>query len=127
MIAFIARNYEPILVTLLTAFLVWLGSSLYWLIRHRLDAFMARQDKQDALLADHNKILKAITYDRFHQLCRYHLRQGSISINELHNLDMMYQAYHNLLDLNGTGTELYNRCCKLSIVQDDFLREGAQG
>ncbi len=58
----------------------------------------------------------AILHDRLYQACRYYLSIGKIDEDGFANLKTMYNSYHGLGG-NGTGTELYNRTCKLKIVE----------
>jgi len=59
----------------------------------------------------------AILHDRLYQSCRHHISNEHISITELKNIEYLYRSY-NALGGNGTGTEIYNRCVKLQIVND---------
>lgn len=52
--------------------------------------------------------LLAIMHDRLYQSCTFYLKQGSIDIGGLKNIEYLYKSYH-ALGGNGTGTDLYNR------------------
>lgn len=60
--------------------------------------------------------LLAILHDRLYQLAILYLTnpQQGLTVDEFDNLDHIYKAYHSLGG-NGTGTKLYNQCCKMSI------------
>lgn len=58
--------------------------------------------------------LLALLHDRLTQSCQYHMKKRYITIEELDNLKYLYKSY-SVLGGNGTVTELYNRCMKLSI------------
>lgn len=58
----------------------------------------------------------AMLHDRIIQSGMYFINKGEINITEFHNIEMMYQAYHNLGG-NGTGTEIYERVKDLIIVK----------
>lgn len=58
--------------------------------------------------------LLAIMHDRLYQSCTYYLKQGTIDMAGLKNLEYLYKSYH-ALGGNGTGTELYNRAKALPI------------
>lgn len=65
------------------------------------------------------KLLKegmlAILHDRIYQLCTSHIDNGCITVDELENLEYLYNSYHNLGG-NGTGTSLFERCKTLKIT-----------
>lgn len=56
----------------------------------------------------------ALLHDRLYQSCRFYLEQGWCCVNDLKNVEHLYNAYHDLGG-NGTGTELYNRVKSLPI------------
>lgn len=56
----------------------------------------------------------AILHDRLYSLARYYISQKWITIQDLDNLEYLYNAYHSLGG-NGTGTELFLRCKSLPI------------
>jgi len=62
------------------------------------------------------KALLAVNHDRLYQACTFYILTGQITTDEMKNLDYLYSGYH-ALGGNGTGTELYERCQKLPIVQ----------
>lgn len=57
----------------------------------------------------------AINHDRLYQACTFFILTGEITIDELKNLEYLYEGYH-ALGGNGTGTELYEKCKNLPIV-----------
>jgi hypothetical protein len=52
----------------------------------------------------------------FFTRCEYLIQQGSISTDDLENLDMLYDAYAGL-GMNGAGAELYNRAKILPLTR----------
>lgn len=58
----------------------------------------------------------AMLHDRLYSLCTEYISKGEITVEELSNLEYLYRSYHDLGG-NGTGTELYNRCKSLKIVE----------
>lgn len=58
----------------------------------------------------------AINHDRLYQACTFFILTNQITIDELKNLEYLYDGYHNLGG-NGTGTELYEKCKDLPIVE----------
>ena len=56
-------------------------------------------------------------HDRLYQACTYFIRLNKITVEELKNIEYLYEGYHQLGG-NGTGTELYNRVKNLPIVDD---------
>ena len=60
------------------------------------------------------KVIKALSHDALFTRCEVLILKGSISTDELENLDMLYDAYKGL-GMNGAGAELYNRCKTLPL------------
>lgn len=60
------------------------------------------------------KVIKALSHDALFSRCEVLILKGSISTDELENLDMLYDAYKGL-GMNGAGKELYNRCKALPL------------
>lgn len=60
------------------------------------------------------KATRATTHHYLFKECGRLLRRGSVTEEELENLDELYEAYH-ALKMNGAGTELYTRCKELPI------------
>lgn len=56
----------------------------------------------------------SILHDRLYFLCNFYIERGWISTEELKNLEHLYKGYSGLGG-NGTGKELYERCCALRI------------
>lgn len=63
----------------------------------------------------------AILHDRIYQVCQYHIQNDYITIQDLDNLEYLYQGYSGLGG-NGTGEELYKRCKALRLVSTDNLQ-----
>lgn len=59
----------------------------------------------------------AILHDRIFQAARNYISRGHISIEEMRNVQYLYDSYHELGG-NGTGTELYERIKHLEIEED---------
>ncbi|MEG2765793.1 MAG: hypothetical protein RR910_08605 [Acidaminococcaceae bacterium] len=114
MINFIETYWQPALYSLLSCFVVWIGKVVVATLR----SSMERQDKQDMLLRKHSEGMRVLLYDRLYQACKYHLKRGYISIEELKNLEHLYTAYHDEGG-NGTGTEMFNRCKALKLRGGD--------
>lgn len=55
------------------------------------------------------KVIKALSHDALFTRCEQLIIKGSITTDELENLDLLYDAYKGL-GMNGAGAELYNRC-----------------
>lgn len=60
----------------------------------------------------------AILHDRLYQLCTGYIDNGCITVDELENLEYLYNSYHNLGG-NGTGTSLFERCKALKITHTE--------
>lgn len=63
----------------------------------------------------------AINHDRLYQACTFFILTGEITVDELKNLEYLYEGYH-ALGGNGTGTELYEKCKDLPIVEKRIKR-----
>ena len=60
------------------------------------------------------KVIKALSHDALFTRCEWLISRGTISKDDLENLDMLYDAYHDL-GMNGAGEELYNRAKALPL------------
>lgn len=58
--------------------------------------------------------VKALSHDALFTRCGDLITRGEITAAELENLTILYTAYNDQ-GLNGTGTELYNRCKDLPL------------
>ena len=84
----------------------------------------AQKDKIEAECREQELIkagVIAILHDRIYQVCQYHIQNNCISIQDLDNLEYLYQGYRGLGG-NGTGEELYKRCKSLRIVYSDPIQ-----
>lgn len=62
------------------------------------------------------KLMLAIGHDDLYRFSEFYIQTNQITLRELKNLEHIYNAYH-ALGGNGTGTELYERCKELPIVE----------
>lgn len=60
------------------------------------------------------KALLALLHDRLYLLCQSYIEQGSISLDELENIDYLYSPYR-ALGGNGTCEKLYEKVLSLPI------------
>lgn len=60
------------------------------------------------------QVIKALSHDALFSRCEQLIERGKISTDDLENLNMLYEAYHEL-GLNGAGKELYNRAKSLPL------------
>ena len=67
-------------------------------------------------LSSLQKVIKALSHDALFSRCEQLISRGSITRDDLENLNMLYEAYHDL-GMNGAGEELYNRAKSLPLVQ----------
>lgn len=56
----------------------------------------------------------ALLHDKLYQAGADYIPKGEITLDELKNIEYLYEAYHNLGG-NGTGTEIFNRIKSLKI------------
>lgn len=60
--------------------------------------------------------VKSLLQDRLFQTCNHYIfSQGFVEIEDLENIESLYVNYKKMGG-NGTGTELYERCKKLPLV-----------
>lgn len=59
----------------------------------------------------------AILHDRVYQACKHYLEQDSIDVEDLKNLEHLYDAYV-AMGGNGTCKQLYARVCALKFKTD---------
>lgn len=59
----------------------------------------------------------AILHDRLFQAGRYYIAKNEITLDELKNMEYLYNSYHNLGG-NGTGTEIWERVKDLPIKKE---------
>lgn len=62
------------------------------------------------------KVIRALSHDALFSRCEALILKGSITADELENLDMLYDAYSDM-GMNGAGEELYNRAKALPLKQ----------
>lgn len=60
------------------------------------------------------KVIKALSHDALFTRCEWLINKGSITKDDLENLDMLYDAYSGM-GMNGAGEELYNRAKALPL------------
>ena len=60
------------------------------------------------------KVIRALSHDALFTRCETLIVKGSITRDDLENLDLLYDAYHGL-GMNGAGQELYNRAKSLPL------------
>ena len=61
-------------------------------------------------------VMLAIGHDDLYRFSEFYIQTNQITLRELKNLEHIYNAYH-ALGGNGTGTELFERCKELPIVE----------
>lgn len=67
--------------------------------------------------------VKALLQDRLFQTCNHYIfNQGFVEIKDLNNIESLYKNYERLGG-NGTGTELYERCKRLPLVNAEEAAE----
>ncbi|MEE0418484.1 MAG: hypothetical protein UDG86_00390 [Lachnospiraceae bacterium] len=102
MIEFIIKYWLECLFALIV-------SGLAWCVKKLNKRIKEQESIKDGVLA--------ILHDRIFQAARYYISQGCITIEELRNVQYLYDSYHELGG-NGTGTELFERIKKLEIKED---------
>lgn len=70
-----------------------------------------------------NDGVKALLQDRLFQTCNHYIfTQGFMEMKDLNNIENLYKNYKNLGG-NGVGTELYERCKQLDLVNAEEAAE----
>ena len=57
----------------------------------------------------------AINHDQLYRMGEFYILTNQITVNEMKNLEYLYRGYH-ALGGNGTGTEIYEKCKELPVV-----------
>ena len=57
----------------------------------------------------------AMNHDQLYRQGEFYILSGEITVSELKNLEYLYSGYH-ALGGNGTGTELFEKCKELPVV-----------
>ena len=57
----------------------------------------------------------AINHDQLYRQGEFYILTNEITVSELRNLEYLYKGYH-ALGGNGTGTEIYEKCKELPVV-----------
>lgn len=95
--------------TILNSCLGVLCAGLFGLISTRLKKMNSRQEGRD-------KVIMALAHDDLYRYAQFYIMSNQITPEEMKNLEHIYDGYH-ALGGNGTGTELYERCKELPIVE----------
>lgn len=101
---FIVKYWLEFAFTLIVTFLSFLIKRLYSKFKQEITTQKLLKDGMIAML-----------HDRLYQLCTNYIANDEITVDELENLELLYNSYHNLGG-NGTGTALFNRCKDLKII-----------
>lgn len=104
---FVIRYWLEVLFTTIVGTLSFFVKRLYTRAKKEVDE---QERIKEGLLA--------ILHDRLYQMCKNYLCQGWITVDDLENLEYVYNGYHNLGG-NGTGTELYQRCRSMPLRPPD--------
>lgn len=117
MIDFIKQYWLEVLFSGILAVFSFVGKAFYSKFKKELKEYTSKQEKE----SQEQDLLKsgviALLHDRIYTLCQEYLKQGEITTDDLDNLGMLYESYHSIGG-NGTGTQLYKRCCNLKIKGD---------
>ena len=91
-----------------------LVGGIFTLLQCRLNRKAAREDRAAELGAEESRELKrlvnvlveadrTILYDRIKHLGKSYIARGYITVEELEDLDLMHEVYHNKEKLGGNG------------------------
>ena len=91
-----------------------LVGGVFTLLQYRLNRKAAREDRAAELGTEESRELKrlvrvlveadrTILYDRIKHLGKSYLARGYVTVEELEDLDLMHELYHNKEKLDGNG------------------------
>ena len=91
-----------------------LVGGIFALLQWKLNRKAAREDRAAALNSEESRELKrlvgvlveadrTILYDRIKHLGKSYIARGYITVEELEDLDLMHEVYHNKEKLGGNG------------------------
>lgn len=92
----------------------------YWyeVLSGIVSAVLAYAYKKLKRRVDKQKLIEtgmlAILHDRLYQLGREYIERGRVTLEELKNMEYLYESYHELGG-NGTGTEIWERVKNLPV------------
>lgn len=58
----------------------------------------------------------AVSHDKLYRYAEFYILTNQITVDEMKNLEHIYRGYH-LLGGNGTGTELFEKCKEIPVVE----------
>lgn len=73
---------------------------------------------QLGLLDVQSEALRVILHDRIFYLCPKYIMQGYIHVDDLNNLELLYNSYARLHG-NGTAKILYDKCKELKVINEE--------
>lgn len=126
MLDFIKQYWLEALFTAILTVFTFVGKTLYSKVKKELKAYTTNQKKESEEQALLKSALVALLHDRLYFACQEYIKAGEITVDDLDNLGMMYEIYH-ALGGNGTGTNLYKRCCNLKIRSDTNAQQTQDG
>lgn len=85
-------------------------------LSNRIEEVSTRQEEKILEMNSMSKGLLAMLHDKVFQSCKYFLNKGSISCDELENLEYLYNGYAGMGG-NGTCETLYNKVKELKITK----------
>lgn len=103
-----------ILATALTTITSGLVSAI---IASLITISKAKVKEEQKTLKALNKGVRALLWERLNNIYEYALWQDGLTVDERHNAENIYNAYH-ALGGNGTGTKLYEAIENLPIRQE---------
>lgn len=96
------------------------GISVYGFLKMKYNKMKEDKDSVDTRLSNLEKANLAMLHNKIYVQCANHLEEGFISINDLDDLDYLFNAYKKLGG-NGTGETLYNKVKALPNIK---MKEG---
>ena len=85
-------------------------------LKKYLDNFSKERAKDRMRAKLREDALMALNHDMLYRNGKFYIHSNQITIEELRNLEFLYNSYH-ALGGNGTGTEIYEKCKELPIVE----------
>lgn len=105
------------MMAIISSALIGVGTALFvWLVKSAILAWYRERNHKEARSIAMENGLCAILRDSLIGKCEAYCERGVITTHGMQNIDLMYEAYHNLGG-NGVVTSLYKKIKELPIEE----------
>lgn len=108
-----AMQLSPLTLTFITAIISSLASAL---VASIVASSKSRIKKEKQTMDALNAGMRALLWRELNDIHKEALTDGGMTPDERHNLEQVYNAYHQIGG-NGTGTRIYEEAMKLPVIQ----------